>query len=303
MPHVELPQAEFKIALLGDSNSGKTSLVLRFVEGFYRDGRSATIGAFFLTKRLTIDTMICKLLLWDTAGQEPFQKLAVTYYKQAAAVIICYDVTKADSLERLQHWLTQVQQNMGSQSYIVCVAACKTDLAAIPGLEEDAKQLALDYGALHVSTSAKTDRNVSGVFYQTAEQVLQRQQQDAAAGSRVKQIAVTMGANMQLPRSPRRMRSLSPPANNSGTAGGSGRPRLNQRGVSDGALLSNANATSSSISPSNSTHHADEKKEDDAVTDKDSNIAPSRPGIMCDGGLLVCGSDINSSGIDRCIIL
>jgi len=43
------------VVLLGDTNSGKTSLVLRFVEGTYKDHRNATIGAFFLTKRLTLE--------------------------------------------------------------------------------------------------------------------------------------------------------------------------------------------------------------------------------------------------------
>jgi GTPase SAR1 family protein len=52
MPHVELPQAEFKVVMLGDTFTGKTSLVVRFVEGYFREsGRSATVGAFFVTKR------------------------------------------------------------------------------------------------------------------------------------------------------------------------------------------------------------------------------------------------------------
>ena len=52
MPHVDMPQAEFKVVMLGDTFTGKTSLVLRFVEGYFREsGRSATVGAFFVTKR------------------------------------------------------------------------------------------------------------------------------------------------------------------------------------------------------------------------------------------------------------
>jgi len=54
MPHVELPQAEFKVVILGDTNTGKTSLVLRFAEGYYRnEARSATMGAFFYNKTNT----------------------------------------------------------------------------------------------------------------------------------------------------------------------------------------------------------------------------------------------------------
>ena len=36
MPHVEIPQAEFKLVILGDANCGKTSLITRFAQGYFR---------------------------------------------------------------------------------------------------------------------------------------------------------------------------------------------------------------------------------------------------------------------------
>lgn len=113
MPHVELPQAEFKVVMLGETFTGKTSLVLRFAEGYYRDSaRNPTVGAFFITKRLTVSVPVkdgeepqpitAKLAIWDTAGQEQFKRLAPMYYKNAAAAIICYDVTSPKSYETLE---------------------------------------------------------------------------------------------------------------------------------------------------------------------------------------------------------
>ena len=100
MPHVELPQAEFKVVLLGDTNTGKTSLVLRFVDGSFREeGRSSTVGAFFLTKRLTVQQrMTCKLLLWDTAGQERYRAITSAYYRGAVGALLVYDVTSGGKL-------------------------------------------------------------------------------------------------------------------------------------------------------------------------------------------------------------
>lgn len=123
MPHVELPQAEFKVVMLGETFTGKTSLVLRFAEGYYRDSaRNPTVGAFFITKRLTVNMqqqqhdgtgdgndenaepapITAKLQIWDTAGQEQFKMLAPMYYKDAAAAVICYDVTSPKSFETLE---------------------------------------------------------------------------------------------------------------------------------------------------------------------------------------------------------
>ncbi|MGK3733456.1 MAG: small GTP-binding protein, partial [Bacillariaceae sp.] len=76
---------------------------LRFAEGYYRDSsRSPTVGAFFITKRLTVQGMTAKIQIWDTAGQEQFKRLAPMYYKTAAAAIICYDVTSPKSFETLE---------------------------------------------------------------------------------------------------------------------------------------------------------------------------------------------------------
>mgnify|MGYP001184049898 CR=1 FL=1 len=58
-----------KVVLLGEQNVGKTCIVLRYVEGTY-SGKdvTSTIGAFFLSKKLTVNKKNVKLQIWDTAG-------------------------------------------------------------------------------------------------------------------------------------------------------------------------------------------------------------------------------------------
>jgi len=320
--------------VLGDTHTGKTSLVLRFVEGHYKESRSATVGAFFLTKRLTLDSMTCKLLLWDTAGQEQFQKLAVTYYKQAAAAIVCYDVSAPveEQIPRLEGWLQQVQRNIADQSseqsggnnnriIVLSVAACKSDLPATPGIEEEARRVAERYGALYVTTSAKNDTNVSEVFVRTAEAVLQCQHE--AATGRGRSIPVTMGGG----GASLRHRSFSPTsrkgggtgaatthgevAGASGTAGGF-RSR-NRSGYDNNGT---ANGGAAMLSPDSqklrqSTDHHGNHTDSSTAGDSDDNMIEQDGGggslsehpaskIICDNGMLVCGSE--GSG-QECVIL
>jgi hypothetical protein len=230
--------------------------------------------------------MTCKLLLWDTAGQECFQRLAITYYKQAAAAIVCFDVTRTDSLERLQTWLLQVQQNMAQQGIVLCVAACKTDLPAAPGIKEQAMRIAEEYGALYVETSAKMDRGVTSAFSQVAEQVLHRHQE--ALSGRGKLLAVSTGAHLHSSPRTSRLRSLSPTNNNM---------RDDRRSNNLGQATSNSAA--GGIMGNNFL--ADEKKDDDVLEDN-AKMASPRPGLMCDNGFLVCGSDMNAAALEKCCI-
>lgn len=65
-----------KIVLVGASNSGKTSLLLRFVEDAFHEGYQNTIGVDFKMKTLQIDDKIAKVQVWDTAGQERFRSIS-----------------------------------------------------------------------------------------------------------------------------------------------------------------------------------------------------------------------------------
>lgn len=178
MPNVALPQAEFKVVMLGDTNVGKTSLVLRFAEGYYRDeGRSATVGAFFITKRLqTSNGITCKVQIWDTAGQAQFRKMAPMYYKNAAAAIVCYDVSNPKSFTVMKEWLNELREKATGEMALA-IAATKSDLADELSMAEivpasEAKDFAAEVGAIFVDTSARNNSNVNLLFQRISERVL-----------------------------------------------------------------------------------------------------------------------------------
>jgi len=166
--------------MLGDTNAGKTSLVLRFAEGYYRQApRAATVGAFFITKRIqTSGGITCKVQIWDTAGQEQFRCMAPMYYKNAAAAIVCYEVTSRRSFDVMKEWLEELHRNVPAGSIVLFIAANKSDL--IPSSDKsslvspkEGEDLAAEMGAIYMDTSAKTNDNVEELFRRVSERVLQ----------------------------------------------------------------------------------------------------------------------------------
>jgi len=101
----------FKIALVGDSSVGKTSLMRRFTDNeFDVTTQKATIGVQFSVMRLPLHSgKIAKLQVWDTAGQERYRAISAAYYRGAHAVLIVFDMTSKKSFDNVQYWFNEVK--------------------------------------------------------------------------------------------------------------------------------------------------------------------------------------------------
>lgn len=95
----------FKIILIGDSNTGKTSLINRYVTNLFSDKYICTIGVDFMMKSIIYDNQVIKLQIWDTAGMEKYKQITTSYYRGAQAAIVCFDLTNKSSFEAIQKWI------------------------------------------------------------------------------------------------------------------------------------------------------------------------------------------------------
>lgn len=71
----------FKYIIVGDTNVGKSSLMLQFIDARFSGSLDPTVGVEFGSKRLFCDSVPLKIEIWDTAGQECFRSITRSYYR------------------------------------------------------------------------------------------------------------------------------------------------------------------------------------------------------------------------------
>ncbi|CAH1121037.1 unnamed protein product [Ceutorhynchus assimilis] len=103
----------YKILVIGDLGTGKTSIIKRYVHRFFTQHYRATIGVDFALKVLNWDeNTLIRLQLWDIAGQERYGNMTRVYYKEAVGAFIVFDVTRRNTFESVINWKTDLDSKV-----------------------------------------------------------------------------------------------------------------------------------------------------------------------------------------------
>ncbi|TNN20322.1 GTP-binding protein isoform 2 [Schistosoma japonicum] len=157
---------DYRVAVFGSGGVGKTSLVLRFVRGTFRETYIPTIEDTY-RQVISCNRQVCTLQITDTTGSHQFpamQRLSIT---KAHAFILVYSITNKASFEELQPLyteLTLIKMDELSKVPIMLVGNKIDENDNREVSQAHGRALAQKWKCGFMETSAKSNFNVKEVF-------------------------------------------------------------------------------------------------------------------------------------------
>ncbi len=164
----------FKVLVIGEPATGKTSLVKKYVSGHFSQDYRASIGTNLYIKKIRLKSGDeGKIQLWDIAGQERWIQMRHTYYRGAQGALILGDVTREKSFLQIEDfWYSDIQKYC--PDIPVILIGNKIDLISSIS-EEKINDIGNRINANSILfTSAKNGENVEKAFKIISELIHER---------------------------------------------------------------------------------------------------------------------------------
>jgi len=176
MDNSKRPDLKRKLVVVGDGGCGKTCLLIVYAENRFPESYVPTVFENYVTL-VPFDGKTVELSLWDTAGQEEYDRLRPLSYPESNVILIVFSVDFPTSLANVQDkWYPEVAHFCEGTPLIL--VGTKTDLrrdeqtrrmlgaqGQTPVSPEQGAEVAREIGAKYIECSAKTGAGVQEVFH------------------------------------------------------------------------------------------------------------------------------------------
>jgi small GTP-binding protein len=158
----------YQILLIGADRCGKSSFINMYINGIFEKDYKTTIGISIVEKELQITKKIkITFLILDMGGLKSFAKVRKFYYKisKAKAILILFDYTRIESLEKINEWLEEARFFTKSSSIQYILIGNKIDLIENRDeIRQKAEIIANQNNCLFFETSALTGEGIDEIF-------------------------------------------------------------------------------------------------------------------------------------------
>lgn len=178
----------FRCVIVGDGAVGKTCLLISYTTNAFPGEYIPTVFDNY-SANVMVDGRPINLGLWDTAGQEDYDRLRPLSYPQTDVFLLCYSIISRASFYNIKtKWFPEISHHTSGVPFVL--VATKSDLRSDEGTlsrlkeagercvsEVEGQELANELGAYKfVECSALTQQGLNNVFVDAIRCVVERSQ-------------------------------------------------------------------------------------------------------------------------------
>jgi len=171
-----------KLVVVGDGAVGKTSLLLRYATGNFPTDYLPTVFENY-TAKMSRENEVILLHLWDTAGQEDYDRLRPLSYPGADIVLLCFSTISKASFEAIQEkWAPEISHYIPNIPHLLI--GTKIDLREEKhpdpnsgkfeptSTEQGREMCTLIHATKYLEVSSKTGQGINAIFEEAVNLVL-----------------------------------------------------------------------------------------------------------------------------------
>ena len=157
-----------KVAIVGDSQIGKTTLMVKYIEDKFDEEFIETLGLNVMEKSFELKNCTANLQIYDLGGQRQFAELMPTALEGTKAVIFAFNLIQKSSLVNIKRWYKDSRKL--NKVFKAILVGTKYDLFDQKDLNyrreitKIARSYAVNMTAPLIFCSSKTSTHVKQVF-------------------------------------------------------------------------------------------------------------------------------------------
>ena len=169
MANANIETKAVKVALLGDTEVGKTAICHSFLGVEFILGGTTTVGVDRLDKKIKLkNSKEIKLIVWDTAGQERFRSAAFKTIKSVQGIALVFDVTSRKTFDNVNLWLEEIKEHFDNPCLVLLGNKVDIEKEKWEVTKEEIEQFAKKKNMVYFETSAKTSKGINESFVHLA---------------------------------------------------------------------------------------------------------------------------------------
>ena len=119
---------DLKIIIVGNSGTGKTSFVNKYIHNKFAQTYSPTIGSQFTYKIVKINDVMYRVQFWDVAGQDRNPQTTGIFCQNTKGIILCCEVNKKNTRDDTIQWKESIERNIDLEKIPIILIENKCDL-------------------------------------------------------------------------------------------------------------------------------------------------------------------------------